>query len=391
MLWSAMQPDNRTRVLSLFWNFTVGGVAQYAALLEGVSTCAPIAIRSFCVLGPKHNVDQTSLDKFGDKVIVRRSVPWDTAWIGRLRRELHDWSPDIVVSHGFNSHFLAWIAAVISDSPFRPVCTYHGQYHAPTPARRLIGGVYNRFTDHYIRCRACSTVAVAEYGRDYLIEKGTDPARVEVIHNGIPDVEEDHQARARLREEWGVRPEETLVGVVSRLDPFKGVTDLVDAFGRVADRYPQARLVLIGSGSIDDTLRAQVNDLGLSGRVVFTGFRTDVVDCLSAMDIFVLPSLAETHSIGLLEAMRAAKPIIVTDVGGNTESTRHELEALVVPPADAAAIAMALERFFTDEPLRSRLGLQARARFLDEFTADRMVGRTAKWLERVVALPVPCR
>jgi len=386
-----MQTDGRTRVLSLFWNFIVGGVAQYAALLEGVAACAPISMRSFCVLGPKHHVNHALLDKLGDKVVIHRAAPWDIGWVHRLREELRVWTPDIVMSHGFNSHFMARIAATLSNTPFRTVCSYHGLYHAPTPAHRMIGSIYNRFTEHYIRRRACSTVAVAEYSRGYLIEKGTDPARVEVIHNGISDLEQNLLARARLREEWGIHSGEVLVGIASRFDPIKGIACLVDAFGRVAGNYPQAKLVLIGAGSLDDALRAQVNALGLSDRVIFTGFRTDIAACLEAMDVFVLPSLAESHSISLLEAMRAAKAIIATDVGGNTESARHEQEALIVPPADGTALAAALERLFDDPALRERLGQRARARFLAEFTVDRMVGRTAKWLEHIAAQPVPCR
>lgn len=386
-----MPTDGRTRILSLFWNFTVGGVAQYVALLEGVMTQAPISIRSLAVLGPRHHANHALLDQLGDRVVVNRTAPWDFGWIHRLREELHTWKPDIVMSHGFNSHFLARIAAILSDSPFRAVCSYHGLYHPPTPARRLVGGIYNRFTEHYIRRRACSTVAVAEHCRRYLLEKGVDPSHVEVIHNGIPDIGQDHVARMRLREEWKILPQEILVGVASRLDPVKGVAYLVDAFGRVASRYPQAKLVLIGAGSLVHALRAQVDALGLSDRVVFTGFRTDIADCLDAMDVFVLPSLAEYHSIGLLEAMRAAKAIISTDVGGNTESARHEQEALIVPPADAAAIAHALERFFDDPELRNRLGQNARERYLAQFTVDQMVRRTAAWLERIAALPVPCR
>lgn len=386
-----MQADSRARVLSLFWNFTVGGVAQYAALLEGVTAHAPLSIRSFCVLGPKHHANYALLDKLGDRVVVHRAALWDLKWILRLREELRVWAPDIVMSHGFNSHFLARIAYSLASSAFRTVGSYHGQYHPPTPSRRLVAGVYDWFTEYYIRSRAYATVAVADCGKRYLIDKGTDPTRIDVIHNGIPDVQPDRSARARLREEWGIRSGEILVGVASRLDPVKGVTYLVDAFSRIADSYPQARLVLIGAGSQDDILRAQVNALGLSGRVVFTGFRTDVAECLEAMDIFVLPSLAETHSISLLEAMRAAKAIIATDVGGNTESVRRNEEALVVPPADAGALSLAMERFFLDNELRVCMGRRAREKFLAEFTVDQMVMRTAKWLEHVAAQPVTHR
>lgn len=386
-----MPTDGRTRVLSLFWNFIVGGVAQYAAQLEGVTACAPISIRTFCVLAPGHHANHAILEKLGDRVIVHRATAWDIGWIRRLREELHAWAPDIVMSHGFNGHFMARTAAALANAPFRAVCSYHGLYHAPTPSRRLFGGIYNHFTEHYIRRRACSTVAVADYSRLHLIKKGADARRVEVIHNGISDLRGNPSAREQLRDEWGVQSGEVVVGIASRFDPIKGIACLVDAFGRVARRNPQGKLVLIGSGPLEDTLRAQVRSLGFADRVVFTGFRTDIAACLEAMDVFVLPSLAEAHSISLLEAMRAAKAIVATNVGGNTESVRHEQEAIIVPPADPAALAVALERLLSDTTLRYDIGSRARERFLAEFTVDHMVGRTAKWLERIAAQPLPCR
>src|SRR3972149_6492444 len=92
-----MQTEGRTRVLSLFWNFIVGGVAQYATLLEGVAACAPISLRSFCVLGPKHHVNHALLDKLGDKVVIHRAAPWDMGWVHRLREEIRECQPGVLI------------------------------------------------------------------------------------------------------------------------------------------------------------------------------------------------------------------------------------------------------------------------------------------------------
>jgi len=122
---------------------------------------------------------------------------------------------------------------------------------------------------------------------------------------------------------------------------------------------------------------------GLGDRVVFTGFRADVPSCMAAFDVFVLPSLAEYHSIGLLEAMRAGLPTVATDVGGNTESVRDGKEALIVWPGDAEAFVKALGRLLGDGALRENLGRRARQRFLEAFTEERMLKRTAEWLEAI--------
>jgi glycosyltransferase involved in cell wall biosynthesis len=118
-------------------------------------------------------------------------------------------------------------------------------------------------------------------------------------------------------------------------------------------------------------------------QIHFAGVRDDIPDCLSAIDIFVIPSLHETHSIGLLEAMRAGKPVVATSVGGNTESVRHEREGLIVPPGDADALAEALGRYLRQPDLRVAMGKAARLRYEVEFTEDIMLERTAAWLAEV--------
>ena len=119
---------------------------------------------------------------------------------------------------------------------------------------------------------------------------------------------------------WGVQPDDLVIGTVSRLDPVKGLEYLLEAVAIARKSEAQVRVVLVGDGGLRDALEAQVLKLGLKDVVSFAGYRDDIPDCLAAFDIFALPSLAEYHSIGLLEAMRAGLAIIATDVGGNTES-----------------------------------------------------------------------
>lgn len=379
------RPAAPKRVLSLFWNFSLGGVAQYAVLLERVAQHQDVALRTFCVLKKGRQVDQKSLEQLQDRVVVWRTAIWDFRWLWRLRQEIRDWVPDAVMSHGFNAHLLALLARLFRRT-LRVACTYHGQYHAPTAAKRLVAPLYDGFTEWFLRRHAHGVVAVAEYSKRYLIEHGIEASLIEVIHNGIADVPPDLVARNCLRRDWQVTEKEILVGVASRLDPVKGLAHLLEAFEHLASRQPRLKLLLIGTGTMERELKARVFADGLTDRVVFAGFRSDVPLCLEAMDIFVLPSLAEYHSIGLLEAMRASRPIIATNVGGNTESVRHESEALIVPPADSGALASAVERLIGDKDLRNRLGRAARQRFLEKFTAERTVERTADWLRRTIAV-----
>ncbi len=373
-----------TRLLSLYWGCSLGGVAKYATLLDSSVRYSSVEILHVCVRGKAWPTDEQTLDALGAEILWIRSRG-DLSWIRSLKKQIEDYSPAMIMTHGFNGHFVIQLMRVLGYYKRSVICSYHGEYHPTTRGRRLISPFFNKFTEWYIR-HSLATVSVAEYTKRYLVQKGVDEDRIEVIHNGIRDVKVDPCIRQKLREEWNIGADEKVIGVASRLDPVKGVEFLVSAFARLTRNRNDVVLVLVGSGTREVELRKQVERLGVTSRVRFAGFREDVAECLSAFDIFALPSLAEYHSIGLLEAMRAGKPIVATDVGGNTESVRAGLEALVVPPANVDELESALGRLLSDDGLAERLAQNARRRFLAEFTEDVMLRRTGAWLTRCASL-----
>jgi glycosyltransferase involved in cell wall biosynthesis len=383
------ETDISAGVLSLHWGYSPGGVAKYGVLLDRAAKRYGIELLHLCIRGGAWPVDTETLAQLGAREIIIRSR-WDTRWIGTLASCLKKLNPALVMTHGFNGHFVVQLMSVFRYYTGPTVCSYHGQYHATTFAREFPGRVFNRFTEWYIG-KSLRTMAVAEYTKDYLIERGVSPDRVDVIHNGIEDVRLDEGVGQRLRRIWRVTPANTVIGVASRLDPVKGVRYLVSAFTRLAARHESIVLVLVGSGTEVKHLEKQIETCGLTERVRFLGFRSDVAACLAAFDIFVLPSVAEYHSIGLLEAMRAAKPIVATNVGGNTESVRDAKEALVVPPESAEALEEALERLLSDQPLCERLSSNARRRYLEEFSEEVMLMKTAAWLDECATLALSHR
>lgn len=369
-------------VISIHWGFSFGGVAKYAATIDQVRNRIPVEIYSLCFLPEGRIVDRDALSMLDATIIPVKSV-FDVSWISTLKSLIAEKQPDCVVSHGFNGHLLSLIGCAGQAGKICRLATYHGSYHAPTTARKLAKPIFNGFTHWFMRNKASSVLNVAQYSADFLKSKGVPSSKLSVVHNGIPDYVPDTRLRDKIRSEWGFSSEHTLIGIASRLDPIKGLEYLIEAFSDLASRFPDARLVLMGDGIMRATLEARVERLGITDQLLFAGMRSDVQDCLSALDIFALPSLAESHSIGLLEAMRAGLPIVATDVGGNTESVRHEQEGLIVQSANASQLAESLDRLLSDSELSTTLSHAARERFVQEFTEEAMLSKTAAWLQRV--------
>lgn len=368
------------QVLSLYWGYSIGGVGKYGVLLDKAAKKAGIKMCHVCIRGHGWQVDSQTLSELGATEIIINSR-LDLSWIKMLGEHLREINPELVMTHGYNGHFIAQLMRKMGYFKGEIISSYHGLYHPTTTGRKWLAPIFNGFTEWHIR-RIKNTVAVAEYSKRYLVKKGVPRNLVDVIHNGIEDVQCGTDVRNKLREEWDVEDDCVVIGVASRLDPVKGVEYLLTAFSRLIEKCPDVLLVLVGTGTVERELQAQARELGLDTQVRFTGFRSDVAECLSAFDVFVLPSLAEYHSIALLEAMRAGKAIVATDVGGNTESVRHGNEALVVQAADVDGLEAALDRVVSEDMLREQLGNAARARFLSEFTEDVMLKKTGAWLSR---------
>jgi glycosyltransferase involved in cell wall biosynthesis len=193
---------------------------------------------------------------------------------------------------------------------------------------------------------------------------GIDPEPFLAGHDG---------AGERLREELGLSPDCLLIGNTSRLAPQKDVESLIRAVPLLLKGLGSRKFAVLLAG--DGTERARLEELsaalGVEGHVRFLGFRRDIPEFLSALDIFVSPSLWEGLSVSVLEAMAAAKLIVTTNIEPNAELIRDGVTGLLVPPRSPGDIAVAIARFAQDKAL-GRCATAARYRLLERFTLKRM-------------------
>ncbi|TMB54474.1 MAG: glycosyltransferase, partial [Chloroflexi bacterium] len=206
--------------------------------------------------------------------------------------------------------------------------------------------------------------------------EGRGAARFSVIPNGV-DLARFAlpPGKCSVRDEYGIPADAPLLGVVARLEPEKGHRYLIEAMPAILRGAPDAWLLIVGEGSLEDELRSFARSLAAPARdrIVFTGRREDVAAVTAELDVAVLPSPREAQGISILEAMARGRPVVASAVGGIPEVLTNGLDGLLVPPADPAALASACLRLARSPALRRSLGEAGRATVAARFSLDAMV------------------
>ncbi len=237
---------------------------------------------------------------------------------------------------------------------------------------------------------ACARVIVVSRAIGAVVERDGVPAdRLRVVYEGVPDRAPQPGGRQALAE-LGVPEAAPVIGNVAALTGHKDHATLVDAMALLRPRLPEARLVIAGEGELRPALERQVRGHGLADRVVFAGFRRDLDSLLPAFSVFCLSSQHEGLGTSLLDAMAFALPVVATAAGGIPEAVQDGVTGRIVPARAPAALADALASVLEDEAGRRELGAAGRRRYLERFTAERMVEDTLRALqEPAQGRPIP--
>jgi len=236
--------------------------------------------------------------------------------------------------------------------------------------------------------RAASVLlAVSAEVAAWLERRGVARARVHVIPNGV----DTERFRPDVRPAAPGRPGSFTVGFVGSMKPWHGLDVLVEAFARLHGRAPDARLLLVGDGPARAAVCADLSARGLAGVVHCTEAVAplEVPGLLTSVDVAVAPY---SHASGfyfsplkVYEYMAAGRAVVASRVGQLEAVIRHDVNGLQCPPADAAALAAALERLRCEPAVRARLGRAARATVLRKHAWDAVAARA---LELAAAVEV---
>jgi sugar transferase (PEP-CTERM/EpsH1 system associated) len=283
----------------------------------------------------------------------------------RLLKTLHRFRPQVIHARNWSSWPDSTMARMLAGHG-RLIFSLHGwDTDEPTSPLRAMGCRWlARRTDHLVSVSGHAA-------RLFANEVGLDIGRFEIIPNGVDmrRFERPHD-RTAIRRELGIDDETLLIGSVGRLEGIKDYATLLQAGAELIHHAGVAcRLLLVGEGSHRASLERLAGSLGMGNRVLFTGWRDDVLRLLVAMDLFVMPSLREGMNNAILEAMATgASAVVATAVGGTPELIEDRRSGRLVPPGDRKALTQALFELARDRTSRLSLAEAARRRVSQKYS-----------------------
>ena len=298
---------------------------------------------------------------------------WDMMAVARLVQCCRRWRPDVVHTQLSRAD---WIGRPLARALGVPVISTIHNLHSRmysaefTPLVARLGLACDRLSAKFVT----RFVAVSSGVRRDLEAHGVPSDRIVVIYNGLNlDRRPVAAPRDAVRRAWNVSPDDIVVGTVALFKAQKGLSFLVEAARVAVAANPRLRFVHMGDGPLRDDVVRQIAAAGLGERFRLLDRVPDPVRLLSGLDMFALPSIWEGLPIALLEAMSAGLPTVGTAVSGIEEVIEHNRSGLLVPPADAGALANAILSLASDPNTRRRLGEGAAtraARFAPDLVAS---------------------
>jgi glycosyltransferase involved in cell wall biosynthesis len=234
--------------------------------------------------------------------------------------------------------------------------------------------LYNRVTKAF---------AISRVIKKNLIETTPlDESKIELVFNGIDTDKFNPQKanREKVRQEFSIKDNEILIGMLARFSPGKGHEEFLKAAKKLSDKYNNLKFMIVGEPSRGEdeyanSIKKLSEEIGLKN-IIFTGYRSDTPDVLAAMDIFVFPSHAEAFGIALAEAHSMSVPSVCSNTDGILDIAVDGETALLFETKNPDDLANKLGILIEDSQLRNQLGLNARKRAVELFDLNVIMNQT---------------
>jgi glycosyltransferase involved in cell wall biosynthesis len=261
----------------------------------------------------------------------------------------------VILNNDLHYHIPGVLAAKLAGA--RCICRKAG-----IGGGRKIKKVLGRFVDVFL--------AISQATALDQVQMKVPTKRLVTFYEGVDIDKFDPTKTGReIRVEFNLSEDTPIIGSIARMDVGKGQLELIQAAALVVKEFPRAIFLIVGDdlefgGVLLERLKQEAALSGVTGNIIFTGWRTDIPNILAGIDVFVhCPTgWAEGLGIATLEAMAMGKPSIVSDNFGLTETTEDKVTGFVVPKGDTLALSQAILTLLKDRKLASDMGRRARLR-----------------------------
>jgi len=363
------------KVLNIFSGKEVGGIARVIlpllTTLNG-NRCAVTTL--FLSDGPMLEMARD----FGLRThLLKRRSSIDLSLIKKIRAFISTEGFDIIHTHSIVSNFYG--RSAILNKKVKLVTTVHADVYSELQdatgswIKSKIWYIVDTFMARY----STFLIANSEATRKNIKQRGVKEEKIRVIHNGIVCNDMSGTASSEvIRKKYGIPLTSPLIGTAGRLTRAKNQGLLINCAPAVLKEFPDAYFLIVGDGNLKEDFVGQAAKLGISSRVIFTGWQEDVYSFIMAMDVFVMPSQNEGFGIAVLESMACAKPVVATDVGGVGEIVVDGETGFMVPEGDKKMLAEKIVTILRDSSLLSKMGERGRLRLEEKFSVEIMAEET---------------
>lgn len=272
--------------------------------------------------------------------------------------------PDIVHTHGALSGRIAGrrCGKVV-------IYTRHSAFPVPAKLKYPPGRWVNKWINEYY---SDHIIAVSPAAAENLTDAGISAKRITTMMNGVTPVARKSETEcAALREQWGIREGEFVLGILARIEPYKGHLHILEALKTLSDQGRNLRLLVAGIGDFEEELKAKTRELDLEDRVAYLGFQTDVAAVLSVLDLQLNASYGtETSSLSILEGLSMGLPAVVSTYGGNPWLIDDGEDGLLFENRNSADLARCIAKIMDEPDTMERMKQRAVEIFSQRFTAE---------------------
>ncbi|OGS44335.1 MAG: hypothetical protein A2539_01070 [Elusimicrobia bacterium RIFOXYD2_FULL_34_15] len=283
----------------------------------------------------------------------------------RLAKIISKEKPGIVHCHHTKAHNIVLMASFLTKIP-NIIMTRRVSFPIPKSPIYLY---------KYKTKKNRKLIAVSEKIKLNILDIGVEPSRVQVIHSGTdcnafnPEISGE-----KIRQEFNIPKNAVVVCKISGYSHWKGFTYFLDACKKITESIDNVYFLLVGKDTDGDEISREVSKRSLERNVKMAGFRNDIPQIIAASNISVNVSVdGEGISGAIRESMAMEKPVIATDVGGNSEVVKNKENGILVEPKNSQSIADAVIYLIKNPSEAGKMGKKGRELIINNFSVDNMI------------------